>query len=76
MGALDIQEGGGHYKRMSVQPVEYIYKNHLPFIEGCIIKYATRHRDKNGAEDLRKIIHFAQLLLELEYGETYTSSGS
>lgn len=74
MGALDIQEGGGHYKSIPIQPVEYIHANSIPFIEGCIIKYATRHRDKNGAEDIRKIIHFAQLLLELEYDEAYTTS--
>lgn len=74
MGALDIQEGGGHYKSIPIQPVEYMHANNIPFIEGCIIKYASRHRTKNGAEDIRKIIHFAQLLLELEYDEAYTSS--
>jgi hypothetical protein len=70
MGALDIQEGGGHYVSMAIQPVEYIHANSIPFIEGCIIKYATRHKTKNGAEDIRKIIHFANLLLELEYADT------
>lgn len=69
MGSLDIQEGGSHYKTMSIQPVEYIHANNIPFIEGCIIKYASRHRDKNKAEDIKKIIHFANLLLELEYSE-------
>jgi hypothetical protein len=67
--ALDIQVGGGHYKSLKIQPVEYIHANKLPFIDGCIVKYITRHRDKNGAADIHKIIHFCQLLLELEYGE-------
>ena len=67
MSALDTQEGGSHYKDLPIQPVEYITKNKIPFIEGCIIKYATRHRYKNGTEDVKKIIHFAKLLLELEY---------
>lgn len=66
---LRKQEGGDHYKRLQIQPVEYITHNHLGFIEGCIIKYATRHRYKNGAEDIKKIIHFAELLLVLEYNE-------
>lgn len=35
----------------------------------AVIKYVTRHASKNGAEDLRKAIHYCQLLLELEYGE-------
>lgn len=66
---LNEQVGGDHYRKMAIQPIEYIEKNHLGFIEGNIVKYATRHRDKNGAEDVRKIIHYARLLLELEYGE-------
>jgi len=34
-----------------------------------IIKYAVRHKDKNGIDDVKKIIHYAELLLELEYSE-------
>lgn len=67
--ALDIQEGGGHYKKLKIQPIEYIHANTLDFFQGNIIKYATRHHDKNGAEDLRKVIHYAQLALQLQYGE-------
>lgn len=68
-GALSKQEGGSHYKDLMIQPVEYIMKNNLDFLQGNIVKYATRHKDKNGAEDLRKVIHYAQLALELQYGE-------
>jgi len=78
MSAMDKQEGGDHYK-LAIQPIEYITKNHLSFIDGCIVKYATRHRSKNGAEDIKKIIHYCELLLELEYGEEeeiYSSTGS
>lgn len=67
MTALSKQEGGGHYKHLPIQPVEYIYLNKIGYLEGNIIKYATRHREKNGAEDLKKVIHYAQLLLALEY---------
>ena len=67
--ALDKQEGGSHYD-LPIQPLEYIHANKLGYIEGNIIKYATRHRNKNGAEDIKKIIHYCELLLELEYGNT------
>lgn len=67
--ALDVQEGGGHYKSLAIQPIEYTVKNKLGFIEGNIVKYVTRHKEKNGAEDLRKIKHYVDLLLELEYNE-------
>jgi hypothetical protein len=65
--ALSVQEGGDHYKTLAIQPVEYIHANKISYIEGSIIKYVTRHRSKNGAQDIRKAIHFCQLLLELEY---------
>ena len=65
---LDRQEGGSHYD-LPIQPLEYIHKNGLGYIEGNIIKYATRHKAKNGAEDIKKIIHYCELLLELEYAE-------
>lgn len=69
MSALDQQTGGDHYRRLKIQPVEYITANQIPFIEGCVIKYLTRHRAKNGAEDIQKAIHFLELLIELEYPE-------
>jgi hypothetical protein len=65
--SLDIQVGGSHYKNQKIQPIEYIHANDLGFCEGNIVKYATRHKFKNGAEDLKKVIHYAQLLLDLEY---------
>lgn len=67
--ALETQVGGNHYKDLKIQPIEFIHANGLDFLTGNIIKYATRHRKKNGAEDVKKIIHYANLILELEYGE-------
>src|SRR6056297_2609427 len=64
---LNKQEGGTHYKYFPIQPVEFCHKNGIPFIEGSVIKYVCRHRNKNGAQDLKKAIHFLELLLELEY---------
>tara|TARA_R100001377_G_C3186813_1_gene108907 strand:- start:257 stop:568 length:312 start_codon:yes stop_codon:yes gene_type:complete len=67
--ATDTQVGGNHYKDFKIMPIEYISKNNLDFLEGNIVKYVSRHRNKNGAEDIKKIIHYAKLILELEYGE-------
>ena len=64
--ALEKQEGGSHYKGYSIQPIEYIHANNIPFAEGSVIKYVTRWRDKNGVDDLKKAIHFLELLIELE----------
>ncbi len=72
MSALEIQEGGDHYKKLTIQPVEYIQANNLDFFQGNVVKYVTRHKDKRGAEDIRKAIHYLQMILELQYGEKPT----
>lgn len=64
--ALATQVGGGHYKDMKIQPVEFIHANNIPFVEGCVIKYVSRWRNKNGVDDLKKARHFLDLLIELE----------
>lgn len=69
MSALETQVGGGHYKDMKIQPVEFIHANKIPYIEGCVIKYVCRHRSKNGKQDIEKAIHFLQLLIEQEYSD-------
>lgn len=66
--ALDKQEGGDHYKSMTIQPVEFIVANDLGFLEGNIIKYICRHHAKNGVQDVKKAIHYCELLLDLYYG--------
>lgn len=63
---LNTQISGDHYRLLPIQPVAYIHANNIPFIEGCIIKYATRWRSKGGIQDLQKIKHFVDLLITLE----------
>ena len=70
MSALKEQEGGSHYKNFAIQPVEYIHHNGLGYIEGNVVKYVTRHRSKGQAADIRKAIHYLELILEMEYGCT------
>lgn len=67
--ALDVQVAGDHYKGMVIQPVEFITRNGLGFLPGCVIKRVCRYKSKAGAQDLRKAIHELQLMLELEYPE-------
>ena len=69
-GALMKQVGGNHYKDKAIQPIEYIHANKMGFIAGNVIKYISRYKEKNGEADIRKAIHYCELLLELEYGKT------
>lgn len=68
--SFKTQVGGSHYKDLPIQPSIYCYYNNIPAIESSIIRYATRHRNKNKAQDIEKIIDYAKMLLQLEYGYT------
>lgn len=59
-----------HYSNQAIEPVEYIVKNGLGFCEGNVIKYVTRHAEKNGAEDIRKAMRYLEMILENQYNET------
>lgn len=63
------QIGGNHYTNKKIQPIDYITENNLPYCEGNVIKYVTRHKEKNGAEDIRKAIHYLRFILATDYGE-------
>jgi len=64
--SLNKQVAGGHYKDLPIQPVEYIHANAIGYFEGCVIKYVSRWRKKNGITDLEKAKHYIELLIELE----------
>ena len=72
MNVFDKQVGGDHYKNLKIQPTEFILANEIPFCEGSIIKYISRWKNKNGIEDLKKVIHYAEILIanETEKGQT------
>lgn len=60
----ETQVGGTHYSKMKIQPIDFITENGLGYIEGIIIKYVCRYKDKNGLEDLKKAQHYLQMLIE------------
>ena len=65
--SVSKQIGGNHYSKLAIEPVEYILENNLGYLEGNVIKYVTRHRDKNGLEDIDKAIHYLEMIKEREY---------
>ena len=66
---LDTQVGGSHYKDMAIQPIDFIVANRLEFPEGCFIKYVSRHKEKNGKEDILKAIQNLEFILERDYND-------
>lgn len=66
MNYLDTpQVGGDHYQKHAIHWWEYAEINKLSFLEGNVVKYITRYKDKGGKEDLEKAKHCIDLLLEM-----------
>jgi hypothetical protein len=66
MNPLKRQVSGRHYKDFVIQPIEFIIKNKLDFVQGCIVKYICRYKNKGGDEDIKKIIHYCELILKIK----------
>ena len=65
--SLEKQVGGTHYRNMKIQPAEFINENKLLFAEGNAIKYICRHQSKGKADDIKKAIHYLEMILERDY---------
>jgi hypothetical protein len=59
------QVGGAHYAVKAIQPWDYIIANNLGYLEGNVVKYVSRWKDKGGVEDLKKAQHYLQKLIEV-----------
>lgn len=59
-----------HYEQFPIQPVTFIATNGIGYLEGNAIKYLCRHKMKNGKEDIKKALHYCEILLrQYETGE-------
>ena len=65
--SLSKQVDGNHYNSMKIQPAEFINENKLLFAEGNAIKYICRHAIKGKEEDVKKAIHYLEMILERDY---------
>jgi hypothetical protein len=68
MGATDKQIGGSHYRHYKIQPYEFFLANQIPHHKAAIIRRILRydHPTGKGREDLEKIKHEIELIIELE----------
>lgn len=68
MTALDKQVGGSHYKDYRIQPYKFFLDNKIPHHKAAIIRRILRydHPTGKGIEDLDKIKHEIELIIELE----------
>ena len=59
-----------HYKNAGTEQdcIAYCLNNGIGFLEGNVIKYVTRWREKNGLEDLKKAQEYLRRLIANEEG--------
>lgn len=71
MSANEKQVGGSHYVSRSVQPWDAMaswmtVEAFSGFLQGNVIKYISRYKEKNGVQDLEKARHYLDKLIEIE----------
>lgn len=55
-----------YYQKGSVEVTDYITSNEMSFVEGNIIKYVTRYKEKSGIQDLRKARWYLDKLIQTQ----------
>lgn len=70
--ANEIQIGGDHYKSQAIQPWDFIVANNMGFLDGNVVKYVARYKQKNGLQDLEKARHYLDKLIEVEKAKGLT----
>ena len=59
-----------HYTKGKIEVWDFIIDQKMTYLEGNIIKYICRWKDKNGLEDLNKADWYLQRLRGLIYDKT------
>ena len=55
-----------YYRKGKIEVVDFILDQKMSYLEGSVIKYLTRWKEKNGIEDLKKAKWFLQKLMKIE----------
>ena len=60
-----------YYKRGNIEVTDFIIEQSMSFLEGNIVKYLVRYKEKSGIEDLRKARWYLEKLIEeqVKHGE-------
>tara|TARA_B100001964_G_C13998441_1_gene493875 strand:- start:232 stop:459 length:228 start_codon:yes stop_codon:yes gene_type:complete len=60
-----------YYKKGNIEVTDFILDQSMSFLEGNVVKYLVRHKEKSGIDDLRKARWYLDKLIEeqLKHGE-------
>ena len=53
-----------HYNKGDIEVIDYILDQKFDYLEGNIIKYVSRYKNKNGVEDLNKAQWYLRRLID------------
>ena len=59
-----------YYQKGKIEVTDFIIDQNMTFIEGNVVKYVCRYKDKAGIQDLRKARWYLEKLIELEMQTT------
>ena len=57
------------YYGTGLDVIDFCQKNNLDFMQGNVIKYVTRYKEKNGKEDLLKAMKYIERMIKENYKE-------
>lgn len=69
MSPYKKQIQGSHYQKFKIQPSKFINENRLLAAEANVIKYVCRHQDKGKENDIKKAIHYCEMILARDYAK-------
>lgn len=53
-----------HYARYKIEPIQFLMENKVDAFQFNIVKYVLRHDAKNGKEDIKKVLRYAEMYLK------------
>lgn len=69
------QVGGKHYKGALIQHWDICAEYDVGYLEGCATKYLLRWREKGGLDDLAKVQHYFEKLVDVVTRKGYKRAG-
>ena len=62
---MDVKKiNPSHYRQGDIELIDYILDQKFDYLEGNIIKYVSRYKNKNGVEDLNKAQWYLRRLID------------
>ena len=60
-----------YYQKGNIEVTDFIIDQSMSFLEGNVVKYITRYKEKSGIEDLRKARWYLEKLIQeqVKHGE-------